>query len=159
MFEWKPFCDCTTIYIRSKSITGCAGQTSLLWDVSAEDSEDSPESVSDVSFIVYGCNLTALFGQSLRHVFVCDFDLGVSRTGVGELVPCVGALQIAPDARHFCGNVVVAILFSDNLWEIHFTSELKTKNTIYSDVYHVPLVFSFSSINGPAWCEWKSMQY
>lgn len=61
--------------------------------------------------------LCELLGQSFRHVFVGRLDLGVSRAGVGEFIAFVGILQVAPHAGHFRGDVIVAVLFSDNLGE------------------------------------------
>lgn len=58
-----------------------------------------------------------LLGQSFRHIFVGHLDLGVSGAGVGEFITFVGVLQVSPHARHFRGDVVVAVLFSNNLEE------------------------------------------
>lgn len=56
-----------------------------------------------------------LLGQPLRHVFVGVLDLRVSGAGVGELVVGVGLLQVPPHAGHVWGDVVVAVLLSNNL--------------------------------------------
>lgn len=61
--------------------------------------------------------LASLLGQSFRHIFVGHLDLGISRAGVGEFIAFVGVLQVPPHAQHFRGDVVVAVLFSDNLGE------------------------------------------
>ena len=59
--------------------------------------------------------LCELLGQSFRHIFISCLDLSISRTGVGEFIAFVGILQVPPHARHFRRDVVVAVLFSDNL--------------------------------------------
>lgn len=60
-------------------------------------------------------SIAVLLGQSLGHVFVGQLNLSVSSAGVGELVPRVGVLQVAPHARHVGGDVVVAVLLRHNL--------------------------------------------
>lgn len=61
--------------------------------------------------------LCELLGQSFRHILVGRLDLAVSRAGVGEFIALVGVLQVPPHARHVRGDVVVAVLFSNNLGE------------------------------------------
>lgn len=48
-------------------------------------------------------------------VGVGQLDLAVSRAGVGELVPCIGVLEVPPQARHLGREVVVPVFLSHNL--------------------------------------------
>lgn len=48
-------------------------------------------------------------------ICVGQLDLAVSCTGVGELVPCIGVLEIPPQACHLCWEVIVPVLLSHNL--------------------------------------------
>ena len=62
-------------------------------------------------------SVTRLLGQPLRHVLVGGLDLGVDCARVGELVACVRVLQVPQHARQVGGDVVVAVLLSDDLME------------------------------------------
>lgn len=54
-------------------------------------------------------------GQPLCYFFVGGLNLAVGGAGVGEFVPFVGVFQIPPHARHLRGDLVVAVLLSNNL--------------------------------------------
>lgn len=49
------------------------------------------------------------------NICVGQLDLAVSCTGVGELVPCIGILEVPPQACHLSWDVIVSVLLSHNL--------------------------------------------
>lgn len=62
-----------------------------------------------------------LLGESLGYITVSYFNLLVSRTGVGELIPAVSICQVSPDPRHLLGNLEVAVFFGHHLeWKNYF---------------------------------------
>lgn len=57
----------------------------------------------------------SLFDQPLGYVCVSDLDLLVTGAGVGELLPCVGDVQVLPDGRHLFGDVEASVLLGHHL--------------------------------------------
>lgn len=56
-----------------------------------------------------------LFEQPLGYVLVGDLDLLVTGTGVGELIACVGVVQVLPDGRQVFGDVEAPVLLGHHL--------------------------------------------
>lgn len=56
-----------------------------------------------------------LLGESLGYITVSYFNLLVSRTGVGELIPAVSICQVSPDPCHLLGDLKVAVFFGHHL--------------------------------------------
>lgn len=53
--------------------------------------------------------------EASGNIFVGQLNLAVSCTGVGELIPCIGILEVPPQACHLSWEVIVSVLLSHNL--------------------------------------------
>lgn len=58
---------------------------------------------------------TRSLSQPLGHILVCQLDLDIRWTRVGELVAAVGVVEVTPHTLEFGRDVVLPVLLCDHL--------------------------------------------